>query len=210
MITRLLPLFLVAATLPAAELVVRDIGAGLVLPATGFDFTVSDDTGSRSGNDSFQHAFGAVIGGRWSFAPIGDPSGAVLGADLLVERAAYPAGGTWSATQVRGAAGWGWAVSDRLTLIGEGLLGLGYARLALDGNGETSDFTANGALLAPGVQGVAAWSFTDRWVGWASLGYSYQKARLTGDGADVDLTISGFAVGIGLSWRITDRPFLLE
>jgi len=194
----------------SAELVIRDIGVGLELPPTGYSFTVTNDTGTRSGSDSFSSAYGASIGGRWSFARIGDASGPVAGIGLAIDHASYATGGKWSSTEVRGEAGWGWALSDRWSVLAEGLLGIGAARLTVDGNGAFPGYSANGGLLTPGAQAVALFSFSDRWIGSATLGYRYGLAKLSGDGTDVDLTVSGFALGIGLAWRITDRPFLLE
>lgn len=207
---RFLLLLLVAGVVHAAELVIRDVGLELELPPTGYSFTVTDDTGTRSGNDSFSSGYGAAIGGRWSFARIGDASGPVAGIALAIDRASYSTGGSWSSTEVRGQAGWGWALNDRFAVLAEGLLGLGVARLTVDGNGAFPGFTANGGLVSPGVQAVGLYSINDRWIASATLGYRYSLAKLSGDGTDVDLTLSGFAVGIGLAWRITDRPFLLE
>lgn len=207
---RFLLLLLVAGVVHAAELVIRDVGLELELPPTGYSFTVTDDTGTRSGNDSFSSGYGAAISGRWSFARIGDASGPVAGIALAIDRASYSTGGSWSSTEVRGQAGWGWALNDRFAVLAEGLLGLGVARLTVDGNGAFPGFTANGGLVSPGVQAVGLYSINDRWIASATLGYRYSLAKLSGDGTDVDLTLSGFAVGIGLAWRITDRPFLLE
>lgn len=207
---RLLLLFLAVGVVHAAELVIRDVGLDLELPPTDYSFTVTDDTGTRSGKDSFSSGYGAAIGGRWSFARIGDPSGAVAGIALAFDRASYATGGSWSSTEVRGQAGWGWALNDRFAVLAEGLLGLGVARLTVNGNGAFPGFSANGGLLSPGVQAVGLYAINDRWVASATLGYRYSVAKLSGDGTDVDLTLSGFAVGIGLAWRLTDRPFLLE
>lgn len=194
----------------AAELVIRDVGVEVELPATGYSFTLSDDTGSRSGRDSFTSGYGAGIGARWSFARIGDASGPVLGVALAVDRASYASGGSWASSEVRGQGGWGWAVNDRFAVLAEGLLGLGVARLTVEGNGVFPGFSAKGGLITPGVQAVALWSINERWVASGTLGYRYGLAKLSGDGADIDLTLSGLAVGVGLAWRITDRPFLLE
>ena len=209
-VNRLLLVLCVADVVHAAELVIRDVGLQLELPPTDCSFDFTDDNGTRSGNDSFSSGYGAVIGGRWSFARIGDPSGPVAGIDLAINRASYATGGSWSSTEVRGQAGWGWALNDRVAVLAEGLLGFGVARLTVDGNGEFPGFTANGVLKSPGVQAVGLYSINDRWVASATLGYRYGLAKLSGDGTEVDLTLSGFAVGIGLAWRITDRPFLLE
>ncbi len=199
-----------ASAAGAAELVIRDIGAEVELPATAFDFTVDDGSSSRSGSDSFEQAVGISIGGRWSFARTGDSSGPVLGISLAADRAAYPGGGSWFQSEVRGQAGWGWALNDRFAVLAEALLGLGAARLTIDGSGDFPSYSARGGILEPGAQAVLLWSVTDSWVVSGTAGYRYARAHLTGDDADVDLTLRGIAVAVGVAWRITDRPFLLE
>ena len=194
----------------AAELVIRDVGAGLELPPGGFRFTRHDDAGSTTGSDSFSSGLGLEIHGRWSFARIGDSQGAVTGLALAADRASYSSGGTWSTSEVRGMLGWGWAMNDRLTLLAEGMVGLGVGRLSIDGNSSFDGYSATGGVISTGLEAVALWSVTDRVILSGVLGYRVSKAKPSGDGVDLDLTLSGFSVALGAEWRITDRPFLLE
>jgi hypothetical protein len=208
--TLLVCLTAAAPAVSAAELVIRDIGVGLELPPTGFTYTRHDDAGSTSGDDSFSSGFGVEVHGRWSFARTGDSQGLVAGVALAGDRASYANGGTWATSEVRGLAGWGWAASDRVTLIAEGLLGLGIGRLSIDGNGAFSGYSATGGVISTGIEAAALWSVTDRMVLSGVVGYRISKAKPSGDGVDLDLSLSGFVLALGAEWRITDRPFLLE
>jgi len=194
--------------LPGAELVMRDIGAGLELQPTALDYTVSSGVGDASGSDALSSAVGLELHGRYSLAGTGATHGAVLGLGLAAGRADYPGGGEWSTYTVRGLAGWGWAPTDRVTLLAEALLGLGVARLSL--SSDAYDLSTTGAIIEPGVQVGIHVGISDSVIAFGTLGYRRGIARLTGDDTDISLTISGLAVAFGVDWRLSNRPFLLE
>ncbi len=205
-----LSVLLLGSIASASELVVRDLGISLDLPPSGFRYTLTDDAGERSGTDALKSHLGIVLGGRYSLAGTGATSGLVVGGGLAADRATYGSSGSWSSYSLRGTAGWGWAATDRLTLLGEALLGLGAARLSVDGGGTFGSYSARGGLVEPGLQVAATFAMTDELILTGDLGWRRASAKLTGDDADIDVTRSGFAFGVGVAWRFSNRPFLLE
>jgi hypothetical protein len=203
---------LLAATtcMPAAELVMRDVGVGLVMPPTDFTYDLTSSAGDRTGSDAFDSAYGLEIHGRYSLARPGDALGVVLGAAVASERATYAGGGSWSEFSACGLLGSGWAVTDRLILLGEAKLGLGVGKLTLAGNESMEAVTAAGPLVIGGVQASGHYSLSDSVVVGLGLGWQQTLASLSGDGVDATLKISGVTAFLSLDWRLSDRPFLLE
>jgi len=203
-------LLLLGACLPAAELVIRDVGVSLGTAPSEFSYDIDNSAGSRSGDDSFDTMFELEGTGRYSFAGTGESWGLVAGGGLAVQRAGYAQGGGWLATEVRGSLGVGWAVNDRLTLIGEGVFGIGIATLHIDGGDAFPESRLSGRVLAPGARAVALWTFSEQWYGSLSAGMTQTRGTLSGDGSDLTLTSTGFTGAIGIVWRFSARPALLE
>ncbi len=206
------PLLLVTrmAALPAAELVMRDIGVGVVLPPTDFTYDVTSDAGDRSGNDSFDSAYGIDLHGRYSLARTGDSIGLVLGAALGAEKADYSAGGTWTEFSASGLVGCGWALSDRWILLGEAQLGLGLGQFDLDASSAAPALSVSGPLIIGGIQASGRFALTESVILGVGVGWQQTIAPLSGDGVDMILKISGTTAFLSLDWRLSDRPFLLE
>lgn len=207
---RLSLLVICAAALPAAELVMRDIGVGVVAPPTGFTYDVSSDAGDRSGSDSFGSAYGIDLHGRYSLARTGDSIGLVLGAALGAEKADYSAGGSFTAFSGTGLMGCGWAISDRLILLGEAQVGLGLGKLDLDASSSAEALSVSGPLIIGGVQASGHFALTESLVLALGVGWQETIAPLSGNGVNIDLKISGVTAFLSLDWRLSDRPFLLE
>lgn len=199
-----------AVSLPAAELVMRDIGVGVVLPPTNFSYDLSSNAGDRSGSDAFDSAYGLEVHGRYSLARPGDAIGVVLGAAVASERATYAGGGGWTEFAASGLLGGGWALSDRLILLGEARLGLGVGKLTLGGSDALMGMTATGPLLIGGIQASGRFSLTESVIVGAGVGWQQTVASLSGEGVDMTLQISGAMAFLSLDWRLSDRPFLLE
>ncbi len=197
-------------TLSAAELVMRDLGIGVVLPPTNFTYDLTSNAGDRSGSDAFDSAYGLEIHGRYSLARPGDAVGVVLGAAIASERATYAGGGGWTEFAASGLLGGGWAVSDRFILLGEARLGLGVGKLTLAGSDALVAVTASGPLLIGGIQASGRFSLSESVIIGAGVGWQQTVASLSGEDVDMTLKISGATAFLSLDWRLSDRPFLLE
>ena len=200
----------VSGCLPAAELVIRDVGLAVGVAPSSFTYDLSNDAGSRSGNDSLGTNIQLEGHGRYSLAGTGESWGVVVGGGLAMERAAYASGGGWLASEVRGLAGLGWAINDRLTLLGEAELGLGYGTLQIDGGSAFPGTRFSGRLLSPGARVVALMTLSEKWYTSLSLGWRQTRGSFTGDSTDLSLTMSGFTAAVGFEWRLSASPALLE
>ena len=208
--SRFLYLLMCSCGLPAAELVVRDVGVSVGVAPSSFSYDLSNAAGSRSGDDAFDTNLEVEGHGRYSLAGTGESWGAVVGAGLALQRAGYGSGGGWVSPQVRALAGVGWALSDRWTLLGEAELGLGVGTLRIDGGASFPEQRYRGTVLAPGLRATALMTLSEQWYGSLSAGWRQTRGSFTGDGADLSLTISGFTAALGAEWRFSARPALLE
>lgn len=199
-----------SSVVPAAELVMRDIGVGVVQLPTDFSYDVSAPAGNRSGDDTFDSAYGIDVHGRYSMARTGDSLGLVLGGALGAEQAAYAPGGAWTAFTATGLAGCGWAITDRIILLGEAQVGLGLGQLEIDGSAAANSISVSGPLVRGGVQASGRFALTESVIIGLGVGWLQTMAPLSGDGVDTTLKISGTSAFLSLDWRLSDRPFLLE
>jgi hypothetical protein len=209
---RIAPLILCGAlgVTPAAELVVRDIGGGLVLAPTSFTYDLTDGNGTRSGSDTLASRYGIEATGMYSFAGTGDRGGPVAGGGLHLSRGTYGSGGGLDDYGIHARGGWAWAWSDQIAVAVEGRLAAGFAEFTLDGGDAFPRYRATGPTLGLGAGLAGTWAFTERLAVRLDIQYRRDQARLSGDGADLDLIVSGPAVALTLAWRASATPFLLE
>lgn len=208
---RAIVLVILVSSLPAAELVVRDLRVGVDLLPLDFDYTLKDSTGSRSGTDVFARNVGISIGGRYSLARIGDSHGTIVGMDLSVARAEYaPADGVISTYALAGELGYGWAMSDAVTVMGTGRIGLGVAHGTFNGAGSFASYAPSGPLGEYGLRAGVLWTVTDTIILDGTLGWRHAVTRMTSDGRDLDLDNGGLLVSVGMAWRFTSSPWRLE
>ncbi len=199
----------VSALLPAAELVVRDVGGGLAWQPTSFTYALADDTGRRTGSDAFDRRYGIELSGLYSFAGTGDSTGMVAGGGLGAGRADYTGGGL-TEYGLHARVGYAWAATDRLSLLGDARLGLGYGSLTIDGGSSFPSYTATGPQIGLGAGVGAAFAVTEKVVVRLDAGYRRDQFRMSGGGKTLDLTASGPAVSVTIAWRTSATPFLLE
>lgn len=202
-------LLVLAIDASAAELVIRDVGLQLALPPTDFDYTIEDPTVSRSGSDAFDHAYGASLGGLYSFTRAGDRHGFLAGVALDLGSAAYAGGGM---TTLGGSAcgGYGVQLFERVDLRALARIGFGVADLSLPATASTNALDATGGYLAYRGELAVGWAITDHVVLDLAAGYAFQNASLSGDDIDVALDGAGPWFGLGLAWRLTNTPWRLE
>jgi len=198
-----------AALLPAAELVMRDLRLGLGTRPTDFDFTYSSPNTSGSGSDGFDAGLGIEVGGRWSFARVGDPLGLVVGADLMVDGLGYGGGDGLATTWLRLGAGPGWAFADSWTLSAEAGVQYGQSVLALPATQAAPEFSASGTSTGYDLRLNLGWMATRRFGLSACAGWLISSHSLDGD-ASITIDQSGWFVGAAAVWRFSDVPERLE
>ncbi len=203
---------LARATLPGAELVVRDLDINAVALPTSFSYTLTGSGSSGSGNDAFASGTGLGVGGRWSLARPGDALGLVLGLDAMLEDWTYGSSAdALFAADLRASAGLGWAITPRWTAIAELGAGYGFSHLNLPASAIAPAFSASGNHLAYDLRADLRWQFAHGLVlvvegGWLHSAHSFSNGGIS----DLKLTQSGLYAGIGFSWRFSDAPERLE
>lgn len=207
------PLLLLSIILPcavAAELVVRDVRLGVVTRPSEFDFTITSPLAKVTGKDAFDGGLSLEGGIRWSFAHAGDRLGLVVGADLALDGQSYGSGDGLTAMMAKASAGLGWAATDQLTVLGEGLVGYGLSTLKLPASAAAVDYSADGTAIAYEARVTGTWQFTRGFNAGLMAGWLVATHDLSGDDSDVKLEQSGWYVGLVMSWRINDVPVSLE
>jgi hypothetical protein len=197
------------ASLSASELVIRDFRLAGGARSTAFDYTVRGATVDRSGSDAFDSGWALEGGGRWSFARVGDPFGAVVGADLILETLPYSGGGL-STSWLRLCAGGGWAIDHRWTMTAEvgALAGLSTTNVSdsIRADGSTATGSATGYDLRLG----ATYMWNRRIGVGAHAGWLIASHKLSDDWMDYTYHRSGWICGLEVVWRFTTVPAGLE
>jgi len=193
-----------------AELVVRDIHLGLVTRPSDFDFDLTTSTIDTSGKDAFDGGLSLETGARWSFNRTGDSLGLIAGVDLAVDRLSYDGSDGLTTLWGRGALGVGWAVTDRLTITGEGLAGYGLSSLTLPETDAAEKFDATGTAFAYEGRIGATWQFTRSFGAGLVGGWLIASHDLSGDDADITIDQNGWYAGLTATWRMSDAPPALE
>jgi len=194
----------------SAELAMRDIRLGIVTRPAAFDFTLETPLTSRSGSDAFDGGLSLDGGVRWSFARTGDSLGLVLGADLAFDGQTYDNADGLTSAWGKASAGLGWAITDRLTLLGEGLAGFGLSTLKLPATPAAPAFTADGTAVAYEARVSGLWQFTRDFNAGLMVGWLVASHDLSGDDSTLKLDQSGWYAGLVFAWRLSDTPAPLE
>ncbi len=210
MIRSLLCCCVLLPAVTAAELVVRDLRLGVVTRPSEFDFTLSSPLAEVSGSDAFGGGLSVEGGVRWSFARTGDTFGLIAGADLALDGQSYDGGDGLTTGWAKAAAGLGWAATDRLTVLGEGLVGYGLSRLRLPATAAAADYSADGTAFAYEGRVTGTWQFTRGFNAGLIAGWLIAQHDLSGDDSDLTLKQNGWYAGLVMSWRINDLPEGLE
>lgn len=210
MIRQLLACGLLTATATAAELTVRDLRLGVATRPSDFDFTVTSPLAEVSGTDAFDGGLSIEGGVRWSFAPTGNSLGLVAGADLALDGQGYDSGDGLATVWLKAAAGLGWAATDQLTVLAEGLVGYGLSDLSLPATGSTAVYEADGTSVAYEGRLTGTWQFTRGFNAGVMLGWLVAEHDLAGEDSDLTIDQSGWYAGLVFGWRIDDVPPPLE
>ncbi len=202
---------LAISTLPAAELVMRDLQADMLVRPTSFDFTLETPNFTRSGNDNFDAGTALELGGRYSFSRVGDPFGLVVGLDAITEAYSYDSADFLVAYGARASLGAGYAFSDSWTATAEVGAAFGWTSLSLPASETSAAFTADGDYQAYDLRLVGLYTISRRMLISLQVGYLSQTHDLTtnqGDRLTVDL--AGMYVGVGMTWRFSNSPERVE
>lgn len=202
-------LLLVCASVPAAELVVRDFRLGVGTRPLEFDYAYTGVLTSSNGTDGFDAALGLEAGGRWSFARAGDALGLVVGADLALDAWSYDGADGLASTWLRLSAGPGFALNDRVTLAAEIGVQYGLSALTLPATASAPDFAASGTAMGYDLRVGGNWLVTRRFGVGLFAGWLIASHDLSGD-ADLTIDQSGWFAGLEAVWRFTDAPPRLE
>jgi len=198
------------ASVPAAELAVRDVRLGIATRPADFDFTVTTPLVSGSGSDAFDGGLSVEGGLRWSFARTGDAFGLIAGADLAMDGQGYEDGDGLATMWAKAAGGFGWAVNDQLTLMAEGLIGYGLSDLSLPATSSAAAYTADGTATAYEARVTGTWQFTRDFNAGLMVGWLVADHDLSGDDSELTIEQSGWYAGVVFAWRINDLPLPLE
>jgi hypothetical protein len=197
--------------LPAAELVMRDLQANMLVLPTAFDFTLDTDNFSRTGSDSFDAGTALELGGRYSFSRVGDPFGLVVGLDATTQAYSYDSEDFLFAYGVRACLGGGYAFTDSWSFTAETGVAFGWTDLSLPDSSTSEGFSADGDYLAFDLRLAAHYTISRRMLISFQAGYLSQTHDLqTDDGDDLELEITGAYIGIGMTWRFSNAPERVE
>lgn len=194
-----------------AELVVRDLIIDLEFLPAAYDYTLTDESGSRSDADEFDSALGIAIGGRYSFAGPGDRHGFIVGGELCAAQysTADPEGHlTTYGARVEG--GYGLAINDRWTIVALVEAGYGMATFDVTGGSSFPTFSASGTTLNYGAALGVDFAITESVLVGIDIGYQIRTVDLSGNSLDIELEQAGLRAAIGLTYRFSARPSPLE
>lgn len=197
-----------AAATMAAEAHVDDLRAVIELRPTAFTYTWEDTLGSRSGDDSFNQAWGVGLGWRRGWGSAGRPWLALAGVEALALHQAGD-GIVGNGMILRAEAGVGLALSHDVALTLMPMLG--YGRMHLEAKPTAAaEVVPVGRLTDVGVRAGVRYRCSDRWSIGCEIGWLRSDEHLTGDDAELRLTASGAHAGLSLAWTIDPLPKPLQ
>jgi len=199
-----------APTVAAAELVVRNLYADLEMLPADFDYELDDGVLKRSGSDSFDQVIGLAVGARYSFAGTGDSHGFLIGGQVTVAQGAYDRVGNLTDYGVRIEGGYGYALNDSwmVNLLLRG--GYGWATFDITDNDNFSAVSLSGTGMTYGAGIGVDYVMSDRWQISATVGYQTTTYELSGNGVDATIDRAGFCAGLGFLYRLSNQPSPLE
>ncbi|MDA3961454.1 MAG: hypothetical protein PF961_11740 [Planctomycetota bacterium] len=206
----ILALLCLAGLVPAAEIVIRDVRAAVLVRATDFDFDLSAPNRTQSGSDAFNSGTGLELGVRYGFSGTGSSVGLIVGGDLNADWYSYDGDDGLANYGLRGCVAGGWSPIDRWTFMLEGGLGAGYSSLSLPASDASAAFEADGSSLAYDARLVTMFRMSKRWAVHGHLGYMAASNDLSGDDIDITIDQGGLFAGVGVTWMFSTRPTRLE
>jgi hypothetical protein len=201
-------LIALAAAIPSAEVVRRDLQFSLGSAATDFDYTITSPGGTFTGSDGFDMAWQSRLGARWAFTAPGWRVAPVVGADLRYRSADYASGGGLTAMGLGATGGVAWAINDRWSTDLELGLSFEQADLTIDGG---SGLSGSGDLTGTEVRARVLYLLDRTWSVGLELGWEASSGTFAGDGdREIAMDLAGWTAGLLLTWRTSMRPAGLE
>lgn len=207
-----LPLLLaLCSCVPAVELVVRDINAGIALLPTEFDYTITRGDDARSGSDSFTTAYGATLAATYSVAGTGSGHGLVFGAEASYRQYELTAGGGgMSGYGARAIAGYGIAIADRFQWLITPYVGYGLSTLDIPGDDQLNTLQGDGTTTEYGIRSGFHIGLTRRLSLIMGIDYGVANTAISAGEVAIDFDQAGLGAGITLAWRWDTVPALLD
>ena len=194
----------------AVELAVRDIDLGLVSWPRSFDWKLSSEVVDDSGRDAFAGAGGLRVGMRWSLSRPGSAVGLMASGDVMMLTMQYQGSEGLNAIAGRIGLGGAWAVRDSVTLSAEVGAGYGLGTMRFPASVASTASSVDGTMLLYDAQARVTWHLARQWSINASVGWVVASHSLSGSGTSIDLDQDGLMFGLGIGWRYSDLPPLLE
>ncbi len=192
------------------ELAMRDLDLGLVSWPRSFDWTLSSTVVDDSGRDAYVGAGGLRVGMRWALSRPGSPVGLMASGDVMMLTMQYQGSDGLNAIAGRLGLGGAWAVHDAITLSAEIGAGYGLSTMRFPASLASTASSVDGSTLFYDAQFRATWHLARQWSVNASVGWVVASHSLSGSGTSVDIDQEGLMFGLGLGWRYSDVPPLLE
>jgi hypothetical protein len=198
--------FLLATSVTAADLVVRDATLAIEREPTTFDWAL----GPYAGDDAFTSHLGLVGGLRWSFAPRAGSLGLILGAEAAIGDGTFADGGSLRWSETRAVAGLGWAPATRWTVQVVARAAAGVDRLDLDLGQAGGSATGDGTHLAWTPEAGLWWDAGDAWRLGVAAGWRWSDTSIATNAGDLELSQSGPTLAVTVAWSLTRAPGSLE
>lgn len=196
---------LAGASLAAAEPIVRDLTVDIELLPAEFEFQFRSAELDLAADDAFDSALGAAVGVRYGFNRAGSRHGLILGGQLTAGQYGYDAtDSTYATYGLRATAGYGFALSDRWTLLVEPMVEYGLASWDLAPLDLEGDYWRYGGELR------VAWAMSEAWIVNLHGGWMHGESNLDDGDRSLEVEHQGPLLGLGIAWRWSAAPRRLE
>lgn len=197
-----------AAAIPSAEVIRRDVQFSLGTAASDFDYTITAPGGTYTGSDGFDLAWQSRLAARWAITAPGWRVAPVIGADLLYRSADYASGGGLTAMGLGATGGVAWAINDRWSTDLELGLSFEQADLTIEGG---SGLSGSGDLTGTEVRARVLYLLDRTWSVGFEMGWEASSGTFAGDNdREITMDLAGWTAGLVVTWRTSMRPAGLE
>lgn len=202
--------------LPAAELVVFDLDAGLEWRPQSFDFTLRDkqidspENNERSGSDQFDYGVGMRLRGLLGRPEPGASWGPLYGIELAPGWSTYRSGSNYTTIAMRALAGVAWQVNKNWHIQTLAQASGSYSSFAIAGNEVFDDITLTGWPIGFGLRLGCSYNISRSWRLNADVGWTSTEGDLNNEDFDMTLQEKGPSAFLGIAWRFGSTPRPLD
>ena len=195
----------------AMEVIMGDLFVGLQTGPGSTSMTVENGTRNDTVEEDPAWSVGLRAGGRKKiFARPGASVAPIIGAEILLNQASYQPGSSDTRVGVAVAPGITWSCTDRVSLLLQGVLGIGRERFALGETSSNSSQTLSGTYRQMAIRGGVTYSLSPYYVVGFELEWGKAPGTLSGDGLNLEVEPHGLSGGLLLLWRLDPYPTPLE